>query len=51
MLHELLVALSGVSGSIFVDKEEHGFQVGRSCEFLKFSYSFNICETQFLTFM
>lgn len=27
MLHELLVALSGLSGSIFVDKELQGFQV------------------------
>ena len=27
MLHELLVALSGVSGSIFVDRKKQGFQV------------------------
>ena len=36
MLHELLVALSGISGSIFVDKKEQGFQVGKRCEFLRF---------------
>ena len=35
MLHELLVALSGVSGSIIVDKKEQGFQVGKNGEFSK----------------
>ncbi|CAB4036489.1 gamma-tubulin complex component 4-like [Paramuricea clavata] len=34
MLHELLVALSGVSGSIFVDKKEQGFQVVSDLPFL-----------------
>lgn len=34
MLHELLVALSGVSGSIFVDKELQGFQVVANLPFL-----------------
>ena len=34
MLHELLVALSGVSGSIFVDKKEEGFQVVNDLPFL-----------------
>ena len=33
MLHELLVALSGVSGSIIVDRKEQGFQVGRNGKF------------------
>lgn len=30
MLHELIVALSGVSGSIFVNKKDQGFQVRAS---------------------
>ncbi|XP_028399021.1 gamma-tubulin complex component 4-like [Dendronephthya gigantea] len=34
MLHELLVALSGISGSIFVDKKEQGFQVVSDLPFL-----------------
>ena len=43
MLHELLVALSGVSGSIIVDKKEQGFQVGRNGEYSKIIVQM-ICE-------
>jgi hypothetical protein len=46
MLHELLVALSGVSGSIFVDKKEQGFKVNRRYEFLKNNLQNYLCSLE-----
>ena len=33
MLHELLAALSGISGYLFVDKNDKGFQVYKIYDF------------------